>query len=160
MIQHIQSLIGHCTWSNRLTIESLLACKAAQIEGPRLLAHVLAVEQIWLSRLQNQERAFINWPSITMNECRALAAECAEGWIVFFRGLTEPDLQRGIEFRTKQGELFEMTVAEILMQVITHGAHHRGQIARIVAMEGGKAASTDFILYARSRSTDDPDPTT
>ena len=160
MTKYLQSLIDHCTWANRLTIESLLACKAAQIEGLRLLAHVLSVEQIWLSRLQNQERELINWPLISTNECQALAAECAEGWIVFFRGLTEEDLQRGIEFRTKQGELFEMTVAEILMQVITHSAHHRGQIARIVAMEGGKAASTDFIIYARSRSTNDPDPTT
>ena len=150
MIQHFQSLFGHCAWANRLTLESLLACPAAQTEGTPLLAHLLAAEQIWLSRLQRREPVLSTWPSLSLHDCQALMADCERGWREYLWGLPEQELRGEIEYRTSRGDLFHNTIAEVLMQVVTHGGYHRGQIAKIVSREGGTAASTDYILYVRS----------
>ncbi|MGC3966918.1 MAG: hypothetical protein QM775_05970 [Pirellulales bacterium] len=38
-----------------------------------------------------------------------------------------------------------------LTQVFGHAWYHRGQIAQLVAMLGGKAVDTDYILWCRNR---------
>jgi len=149
MINPLKSLFGHCAWANRRTLQSLLDCPRAREEGTPLLAHVLAVEEIWLARLQGRELAFDNWPSHSLEECRELIGERDRGWNVFLSGLTVEDLPKKIEYRTGRGDLTRDTVADILTQAVTHGAYHRGQIAKIVSRAGGTAATTDYILYIR-----------
>jgi uncharacterized damage-inducible protein DinB len=38
--------------------------------------------------------------------------------------------------------------------VVTHGAYHRGQIAKAFGRAGVPAPQTDFILYVRSLADD------
>lgn len=153
MIQHFKSLFDHCAWANRLTLDSLSACPPAQSEGTPLIAHVLAAEHIWLSRLQGREPALQTWPSLSLEECHPLAGEVEEGWTEYLTRMRVEDLKTEIDYRTSRGDLFRNRVVDVLMHVVIHGGHHRGQIAQLVSRVGGKAAAGDYILYERLRTS-------
>jgi len=54
---------------------------------------------------------------------------------------------RGLQ-RMVEGERY---CADILTQVATHGAYHRGQIAKAIRRGGGTPADTDFIIFVREQ---------
>jgi uncharacterized damage-inducible protein DinB len=113
------------------------------------LAHLLAAEHVWLARLERQEPRHPVCPALTLDECEALAAENEAGYRAFLGRLGDDQLSAAVRYRTTRGEEFATPVIDILTQVVTHGAYHRGQIARVIGRGGGVAVNTDFITFAR-----------
>lgn len=136
-------------WANQRTLDSVQACPAAQQDAMPILAHMLAAEHIWLSRLQGQQPRLVVWPTLTLDECQALLIENKQAWPTYLAELTENRLQTLIDYRTSRGDPMRNTVIDILIHTFNHGQHHAGQIARIVGRTGGKAAVTDYIAYVR-----------
>ena len=136
-------------WANREVLAALRANPAAQAETLLLISHILAVEHVWLHRLQHQEPARPVWPTMTLLECDAFAIENADGYAAYLGGLSEGDLGSSIAFRNSQGEEFTTRAVDILIHVVTHGSYHRGQIAPLIGRTGGQGVNTDFINFAR-----------
>jgi uncharacterized damage-inducible protein DinB len=145
MRDHFRRLFAYAAWANGRTLAAVRATPDAA-EGLRLLAHVLAAEHVWLSRLRGTPAAHPVWPALTADECAALLVENRDGYAAL---LADADLARSARYKTTKGVEYETAVADILTQVVTHGAYHRGQIARAVRAAGGAAAETDFIAFAR-----------
>lgn len=149
MIPLIESLFQHRAWANRRTLDSLLACPAAQPAALPLFAHALAAEHIWLSRLCRDTPRLVVWPTLSIQECQSLLEELDTAWPRILQNFREEDLKLEIEYRNARGDLFRDKAMDILLHVAAHGPHHRGQIARIVRECGGEPASMDYILFAR-----------
>jgi uncharacterized damage-inducible protein DinB len=150
MKPYFDRLFRYRGWANQRTMDSVLNCPAAQAEATPLIAHLLAAEQVWLSRLQRQQPALAVWPKLTLDECKILAGQLDTGWADYIGRLTEEALLTEIDYRNSRGDAWRNSVVDILTHVATHGGYHRGQIARVVGRAGGAAAVTDFIVYLRS----------
>ena len=144
-----QRMFRYMAWADRRTVDSLKAVPAAQAEALPLLAHVLAAEHVWLSRLQQQAPRYAVWPELTLAECRQLADANAAAYHQYLDPLREDQLQLPVQYRTSQGLAMTSQVQDILMQVVTHGPYHRGQIAKVIGRHNGKPLNTDFIMFAR-----------
>lgn len=149
MKSHLERLFRFVTWADRRTLESVKATTAAQTEALPVLAHIFAAEHVWLSRLEQREPRHIVWPTLTLDECEQLAAENAAGYCAFVEKLSDEQLTEVMHYRNAAGQEFATPVLDILLQVITHGGYHRGQIAKIIGRAGGTAINTDFIMFAR-----------
>lgn len=149
MKAYLSRMFRYVAWADRRTLEALRATPAAQRETVTLLAHVLAAEHVWLSRLQRRDPRHPVWPTLSLDECEALAAENEAGYQAILAQLGEDQLAESIRYRNSQGKEFVTPVIDILSQVITHGPYHRGQIAKIIGRSGGTAVNTDFITFAR-----------
>lgn len=136
-------------WADRQTLQALRDGPAAQEQGLPLLAHVLAAEHVWLSRLLAREASHPVWPQLDLDGCEALARENASGFLSLIGSLGETDLDRSIRYRNTKNQEFTSRIVDILTHVVIHGAYHRGQIARILGTSTGSAVSTDFITFAR-----------
>jgi len=145
MRDHFRRLFAHAAWANGRALAAVRATPGAA-DGLRLLAHLLAAEHVWLSRLRGTPASHPVWPALTADECAALLAENRDGYAAL---LADADLAGSVRYRTTKGVEYETAVTDILTQVTTHGAYHRGQIARAVKAAGGTAAETDFITFAR-----------
>ncbi|HEY9778434.1 MAG TPA: DinB family protein [Planktothrix sp.] len=137
-------------WANRLTLASLRDCPAAQSEAAPLIAHLLAAQHVWLSRLLANEPGFAIWPSLTLGDCEALAGESEQAWAGYLESVTDDELRASVDYRNSRGESFCNSVMDILTHVVVHGGYHRGQIAKIVVRSGGTPAVTDFIVFVRN----------
>jgi uncharacterized damage-inducible protein DinB len=142
-------MFGSMAWADGQSIEALRAYPDAQAEGLPLLAHLLAAEHIWLARLERREVRLPVRPSLSIDACEVLAASNAAGFADHLDRLGEHHLAYSLRYWNGQGREFVTSVLDILTHVVTHGAYHRGQVARVIGRSGGIAPDTDFITFAR-----------
>lgn len=148
---HFERMLCYCAWADRRSLEALRATPAAHAEALALLGHLLAAEHVWLQRLQKREPRHAVWPTLTIDECAALLADNESGYRAFLGTLGEAQLTQRVHYRTSQGQEMVSTAVDILMQVVTHGPYHRGQIAKAIARNGGAAVNTDYITFTREQ---------
>ena len=130
-------------------LAALRDCPAAHAEALPLLAHLLAAEHVWLSRLKGREPALAVWPQLTLPECEQLAPRNADGLLALVASTEDADFSQAVRYRNARGEEFTTPAIDILTQILLHGPYHRGQIARAIGRAGGEAVNTDFITFAR-----------
>jgi uncharacterized damage-inducible protein DinB len=149
MIDHFSRLFAYDQWANGETVASLVASTSPPSKSLRLLAHIVAAERLWLSRLQADGKAVVVWPDLNLHECTAQLAELGRIWEEELRGLTPARLAQPIAYTNTKGEQWTNTAGEILTHVVLHSAYHRGQIASDIRAAGLTPAGTDFIHGVR-----------
>jgi uncharacterized damage-inducible protein DinB len=150
MRHHFARMIEGMLWADGQLLPALAACPAAQGEALPLFGHVLAAEHVWLSRLEKREARVPVWPTLSVAECETLAAENAAAYRAYVAGLDDAKLADILHYRTQAGQEYSTAVIDILTHVVTHGAYHRGQVAKMIGKTGVLAPTTDFIAYVRS----------
>ncbi|SRR6266700_5883203 len=109
------------------------------------LVHILACEEGWVHDLQN--KTFPGWDE---KDCPTMAALLAaknriqEATRTYLDGLTEEQLNATLAKRPVDwgGEL--RSPAFILLHVITHAFHHKGQVVAMLRTLGYPAPDTDL----------------
>jgi len=148
MLEQLNRLFAHMRWADVRALESLRTGRIPP-ETLAVYAHVLGAEHVWLSRLRQQPPRMVVWPNIPLEECAALATENADGFEQFLGGLSEAMLSSELSYVNSAGQSFRSRVDDMLLQVVTHGTYHRGQIASQVRKAGGTPAPTDYIGFVR-----------
>lgn len=109
------------------------------------LVHILTCEEGWIHDLQR--RPFAGWDAEdcpTMAALRASRDRIREATRTYLGSLTEAQLNTNLAERPEGwgGDL--RSPAFILLHVITHAFHHKGQIVAMVRMLGYPAPDTDL----------------
>jgi uncharacterized damage-inducible protein DinB len=150
-------MFAYDSWANR---ECLTAIgRAGSVSGDTIgrMAHILSAQKLWLERIQGQSQSLAVWPTLTIEDCTALANEMSSAWRNY---LMRIELQFGeqaaagsfdaeIEYRNTKGERWSSRVEDVLTHVLFHSAYHRGQIALQMRASGATPAATDFIHAVR-----------
>jgi uncharacterized damage-inducible protein DinB len=85
-----------------------------------------------------------------LEECERTTADNIAGYAAFVEQLRdEGDLSRPVPYRNQHGNAYETPLLDVLTQVLTHGAYHRGQIAKCLGRAGTAAVNTDYITFQR-----------
>jgi uncharacterized damage-inducible protein DinB len=117
--------------------------------GITFYGHILGAEAAWLARIGGRVYEGKIWPTLSLDEAAALAAQNAADLHALIAPLTESDLAREIEYRNSAGREFRSTLEDILLHVALHGAYHRGQVALVIRGGGGEPIATDYIGFIR-----------
>jgi uncharacterized damage-inducible protein DinB len=143
-------LFAYDAWANRESWRSLGAMDAPPDHAVATLGHVVAAEWLWLGRMAHDVKKIAVWPALSLEQVADELRELDFAWDGFFEQVLPERLGSSCEYTNSKGERFTSTVQDILMHVILHGEHHRGQIARLVRHAGGEPAYTDFIHAVRT----------
>ena len=146
----LTSLYDHLAWADARALAALreMPQGAAADQALTTYAHIAAAEHVWLARLEGRTPMHPVWPSLSVDEAAALAAESAAGLRVH-AALDVSELGRTVTYLNSAGQAFTNTVSEILAQVALHGSYHRGQLAMLARQGGGTPAATDYIVFVR-----------
>jgi uncharacterized damage-inducible protein DinB len=150
MATHIERMLSAMVWADAQLLAAIRAHAGSQTEALPLFGHVLAAEALWLCRLEFREPGVAVWPTLSIEECEALAGENARGYQRFLETLGESGLASTVRYRNSKGEEYTNSVLDMLTHVVIHGAYHRGQVARVIGRAGGQTPNTDYIAYIRS----------
>ena len=109
------------------------------------LIHILNCEEGWIHDLRSE--TFAGWPEENfpaMTDLLAAKDRIREQTRTYVRGLTEEQLNTTLTERPPDwgGEL--RSPAFILLHVITHAFHHKGQIVAMLRILGYPAPDTDL----------------
>lgn len=152
MPSSLARLFQHLEWADQTLLAVFQQAGEPPSEALKLLAHLLAAEAIWLSRIRGDPAPPLQvWPDLDLAGCRELRARTAAGYQALLPSLKEEQLDAPVAYRTSRGVACTNSLGDILLHVALHGSHHRGQIAALLRASGIEPAATDFILFARDR---------
>jgi uncharacterized damage-inducible protein DinB len=149
LTEYLQRLIAHLRWADRGVLGSLRRAAALPAKALELYAHILGAEHVWLARLRGERPRFAVWPTLTLDECDALAGDTHKALMEFVASLSPPDLAREVDYTNSAGAAFRSRIDDILTQIVMHGSYHRGQVALLVRDAGAEPQPTDYIAFVR-----------
>jgi len=146
-----QRLVDHMTWADSQVLAKLRTAPE-DTAALKWYAHVLAAERVWYLRIHGQDwRTQRVWPSMSLDECAALAEQNSAQFRQYVSGLKNGDLEREVAYTNSAGDNFTSSVSDILTHVALHGVHHRGQIAASLRANEIDPPALDFIRFARGK---------
>lgn len=138
--------------AGRLTEEALMRdFKTADRNVLNTLVHVFGAERLWLGRIHGHSPTAFIQP-----EDRQLAALNREWpllhqrWKTWAAPLTDQDALAKIAYRDTKGNPWEQPLWQILLHVVNHGTHHRGQVSGFLRAMGHTPPPLDLIAFYRT----------
>jgi uncharacterized damage-inducible protein DinB len=147
--EYFTKLFDHMEWADRRALESLRAMRDPPVKAVELIGHIVGATRVWLSRIEGIQSPVAVWPKLSLDETQQVLIENVDGLRRTLSRLPSAGLQQPITYRNSAGDQFTSTVEDMLTQVATHAAYHRGQIAAQVRAAGGIPNPTDYIAYIR-----------
>jgi Uncharacterized protein conserved in bacteria len=136
-------LIDQSLWANTQWIEFVYSQPDPEIRPRELLGHLLGSEKIWFERIDGEQKTQDSFPVLTKEELLNGFEEHRQ----VFQKLIAKRLEEDIRFKRDSGVEYHARVADIIQHLITHGYHHRGQLALYYARKGVKYPNTDHINF-------------
>jgi uncharacterized damage-inducible protein DinB len=72
-----------------------------------------------------------------------------ERWKQWGALLTEESIHNEISYKDSKGNAFVSPIWQIVLQVVNHGTHHRGQVSGFLRAMGHVPPPVDLIAYYR-----------
>ncbi|MFO0935037.1 MAG: DinB family protein [Gemmataceae bacterium] len=140
--------------SNAKSLEMLQSVPAERRTDPLFqkaldkMAHLVAARRRWLTRLGITTELPDIFPTGQLDELPALVAATEAQWVNYLAKLDDDALVKPFEW-VWNGQRMRWTLEGILTQVNGHAWYHRGQIAMLVSMVGGKMVDTDYVFFCK-----------
>jgi len=150
MKKHFLKLFNYDQFANKAILKSIIDAGEPE-QAVKLMAHLLAAQQIWLNRCKGlPEIAALYDPDWQADTFEKLINDTHTAWIDFINGLKLEDFQNIIPYKNSRDDSYENKIEDILAHVINHGTHHRAQIGQQLKFVGlENLPSTDYIFYIR-----------
>jgi len=118
------------------------------------LVHVFAADRLWLGRIEGNPPAHFIVPEEDMN-LAALRSDwpaLLERWKQWGALLTEDSIHRDISYKSAKGDAFVTPTWQIVLHVVNHGTHHRGQVSGFLRVMGHIPPSLELTAFYREAS--------
>jgi uncharacterized damage-inducible protein DinB len=93
--------------------------------------HILVGDRAWLGRLEGVDRGIQSLDHILYDDLPDLTVARTEEdarIIAFVDGLAPEQLEHALVYRTIAGEAHETPIGLVVLHMINHATHHRGQV--------------------------------
>jgi uncharacterized damage-inducible protein DinB len=155
----LRTHLDYTTWATRKLLDS-----AARLSDEHLnhdfgtsdrsvlgtLVHTFAADRVWFYRLAGGEN-----PGFVSEADRSLAVlqekwpELLERWKQWAAGLTDEGVRTEVTYKDLKGNTWTQPIWQILLHLVNHGTHHRGQVSGFLRSLGQTPPATDLIYYYR-----------
>ena len=152
--------LDYSTWASRRLVDAAASLNADEqtrdfktsdnsVLGT--LAHVFAGDRVWLSRVKGETPG----PFITPEDRRLEVLQndwppLHQRWKQFVGSLSDQDLLSVISYKDTKGNPYQTPLWQILLHLVNHGTHHRGQVSGFLRALGHTPPAVDLIAYYRS----------
>ncbi|MEZ5352209.1 MAG: DinB family protein [Bryobacteraceae bacterium] len=160
MLEQIRHHIGYTAWASTRLVEAASALSPEQLTRDfgtadksvlGTLVHVFAADRIWIARVRGHVPGrFMDveqdmYLSVLQNDWPPLH----QSWKALVAGLDAAGLDRVTEYSDLKGNAHRTPLWQILLHVVNHATHHRGQVAGFLRTMGKTPPPLDLIAYYR-----------
>ena len=115
------------------------------------LTHVFAADRIWLSRVQGTTRAsFIDPHDRDLEVLNKEWPALQQTWKQYTASLSDQDVLKVISYKDTKGNAYQQPLWQILLHLVNHGTHHRGQVSGFLRSMGHTPPVLDLMAYYRT----------
>ena len=115
------------------------------------LVHTFAADRIWMGRIDgNMPARFLDLEKdMHVHVLRDDWPKVHDRWKQWAAKLTDESTQSVLSYTNMKGEAFESPLWQVVLHVVNHGTHHRGQAAGFLRSMGHTPPVLDLIAYYR-----------
>jgi uncharacterized damage-inducible protein DinB len=150
MKSYFIQLLNYDHYANLQVLDLIIKCDQPA-KPVQLIAHLLAAQQVWLTRCTGRPAAggalWPDWPAGTFEQ---IINDNHLGWLNFLEKLDNGDFEQLVSYKDSKGNAFENKLCDILAHLINHGTHHRAQAGQHLKLSGADLPTTDYIFYLRT----------
>lgn len=157
--------LGHfdfTAWASRRQVEAAAGLPEEQLTRDfkhadksvlGTLVHTFAADRVWLARVKGEVPGRFLDPardmqvSVLQNEWPAVHA----GWAEFLKSQPNEAFLEKISYKDLKGNPWETPLWQIVLHVVNHASHHRGQVSAMLRAMGHTPPGVDLIFYYRER---------
>ncbi|HUE04651.1 MAG TPA: DinB family protein [Bryobacteraceae bacterium] len=154
----LRSQLAYSAWASGLLVEA--AGKLSPAELTRdfgtatksllgTLVHVFGADRLWLARMKGDLSNRFLGPedyqlAVLQNEWPVLYRQ----WQEWAAGLTAEACAAELSYRDMRGNPWRKPVGLLVLHVVNHGAHHRGQVSGFLRAMGHVPPELDLTRFA------------
>jgi uncharacterized damage-inducible protein DinB len=114
------------------------------------LVHVFAADRIWLSRVKSEPPAsFLSDSDYNLHVLQIDWPLLYGKWHEWAAGLTDESAGATLSYTDMKGNPHASTAWEVVLHVVNHGTHHRGQVGGFLRSLGHTPPQLDLVRYYR-----------
>jgi uncharacterized damage-inducible protein DinB len=159
----LRSHLDYTAWASRRVVSAVSSLPAAELTKDfqtadhsilGTLVHVYAADRLWLGRIQGSLPARFIDPEkdmrmdVLQNDWPQLHSRW-QGWAA---GHDDDSLRQKLSYKDLKGNPYETPLWQIVLHVVNHGTHHRGQVSGFLRALGYTPPPLDLIFYYREMS--------
>jgi uncharacterized damage-inducible protein DinB len=162
-LEVLQQHIDYNIWASRRLLHAVSGLSAEELSHDfgtadktilGTLAHLYVAEKNWLARMQEGTAAIQN-RTTEDNQLQTLLPKWTEeqnNWKIWVSQLPPEAPNQVMEYLDLQGRQWAQPLWQILLHVVNHSTHHRGQISGFIRALGKTPPPLDFIAFVRERA--------
>jgi uncharacterized damage-inducible protein DinB len=114
------------------------------------LVHAFAADRIWLARIQGPARTtFIDENDRQLPALQREWPALQQRWRQWAASLTDQSAVAKVPYKDMKGNAYEQPLWQIVLHVVNHATHHRGQVSGFLRAMGHTPPALDLIAFYR-----------
>jgi uncharacterized damage-inducible protein DinB len=113
------------------------------------LAHVFGADRVWLLRVTGRPQHGLTDADRELPTIQRDWPAVHDGWREWSSGLTDESLLTVLDYTDLRGNPWKQSLWQIVLHVVNHGTHHRGQVSGFLRSMGHTPPALDLIAYYR-----------
>lgn len=161
-VNALQDLLAYSAWSSRRLVEA-----AAQLPFEQLtrdfgtadksvlgtLVHIFAADRIWFARVAGiVPTTFISDADYHLPVLQNEWPQVHQKWQGWAAGLTDEAAVGDLSYADMRGNRWQQPIWQVVLHVVNHGTHHRGQAAGFLRSMGQAPPPIDMTVFYRARA--------
>lgn len=143
-VEQARLLLGFNEWANLRILSAAEGLRSEQYDGLRdQFAHMLGTQRWWHAKWTGGEYGGDLIPQ-TLSDAQAAYARSHDDLRSFAASLTGASLHRSERW---WGTEHELSVGELIVQVVNHGTQHRSEIAVALTLHDCSPGDLDYLFY-------------
>jgi uncharacterized damage-inducible protein DinB len=113
------------------------------------LAHVFGADRVWLFRVTGRPQHGLTDADREFSTIQREWPAVYDGWRGWSQTLTDESLLTVLDYSDLRGNPWSQPLWQIVLHMVNHGTHHRGQISGFLRTMGHTPPALDLIVYYR-----------
>jgi uncharacterized damage-inducible protein DinB len=151
--------VDYSRWASNRLLEAAAALQREELDRDfgtadrsfaGTLMHIFGADRVWLARVKGSANPDVPGPEFAAIDVLKPAWETVhKGWMDWVGSLDEDNVRRVISYHDLKGRAWRTPNWQIVLHVVNHATHHRGQAAGFLRSMGHQPPPLDLIAYYR-----------
>jgi uncharacterized damage-inducible protein DinB len=113
------------------------------------MVHIYRAELLWLARFHQHPQPDLPSADMPLAQLQVDSAALQLRMEQWAATLTDASVQEDLSYRNMRGDPFTQPIWQLVLHVVNHATHHRGQVAGFLRSLGHKPPVLDLVFYYR-----------
>jgi uncharacterized damage-inducible protein DinB len=158
-VEVLRTHISYTAWASRMLVEAAAGLSREELtrdfgtadkSALGTLVHIFAADRIWLARLSGESPHTYATDAdydlaVLQDDWPALHAR----WKAWAVELTDETARAEVSYTDMSGSPWRQPLWQLVLHVVNHGTHHRGQVSGFLRAMGHVPPKLDLVNYYR-----------